>query len=161
MADSSSVAELGAGWFGSGLSPHALRRLAECCSDTVEYPAGAILMREGSATSPFGLITQGRIALRLFVPERGAVTILTVEPGDVIGWSALVPPFRATSTAVAVEPSTIIAFDLRKLRAALREDPALAATLYPRLLEAVSRRLTATRQQLLDLYGQDAERVPW
>ena len=35
----------------------------------------------------------GRVALRVRVPERGPPTILTVEPGDVVGWSALVPPF--------------------------------------------------------------------
>ena len=32
------------------------------------------------------------------------MTILTVEPGDIFGWSAIVPPHRATSTAVAIEP---------------------------------------------------------
>jgi len=157
----SSLADLGSGWFGSGLSPHALERLAECCAATASYPAGATIMREGSATDPFGIVTSGRVALRLLVPERGPVTILTVEPGDIIGWSALVPPYRATSTAVATEPTTVLAFDLRRLRAVLREDPALAATLYPRVLEAVARRLTATRHQLLDLYGREAESVPW
>lgn len=162
MADQASrLADLGAGWFGAGLSPHALERLAECCASTISYPAGATLMREGSATEPFGIVTSGRIALRLLVPERGTVTILTVEPGDVIGWSALIPPYRATSTAVATEPTSVLAFDMRRLRALLREDPALAATLYPRVLEAVARRLGATRHQLLDLYGRDAGAQPW
>ena len=49
----------------------------------------------------------------------------------------------------------------RRCVGALREDPALAATVYPRVLEAVARRLGATRHQLLDLYAQEAERVPW
>jgi CRP-like cAMP-binding protein len=89
------------------------------------------------------------------------VTILTVEPGDVVGWSALVPPYRATSTAVAIEPTRLLAFDVKELRRTLREDAALAATVYPRVLEAVARRLGATRHQLLDLYTHDAERVPW
>jgi CRP-like cAMP-binding protein len=89
------------------------------------------------------------------------VTILTVEPGDVVGWSALVPPHRATSTAVTIEPSTLIEFEPRRLRELLEHDLALSATLYPRLLEAIGRRLSATRQQLLDLYAQQAEPVPW
>jgi CRP-like cAMP-binding protein len=86
---------------------------------------------------------------------------MTVEPGDVVGWSALVPPYRATSTAVAVEPTRLLAFDGASLRKALQEDPALAATVYPRVLEAVARRLGATRHQLLDLYGRDQEPVMW
>jgi CRP-like cAMP-binding protein len=159
--DASVAAELGTGWFGAGLSPHAVTRLSECCASVTSYPVDAVIMREGDDTHPFGIVASGRVALRLLVPERGATTILTVEPGDVLGWSALVPPYRATSTAVAVEPSRLLEFDVETLRRALREDPALAATVYPRVLEAVARRLGATRHQLLDLYAQEAERVPW
>ena len=36
----------------------------------------------------FGVVIKGRVALRTLVPERGMVTILTVEPGDIFGWSA-------------------------------------------------------------------------
>jgi CRP-like cAMP-binding protein len=155
------AAELGTGWFGAGLSPHALARLGECCASSRDYAAGDVIMREGDDQHPFGIVVSGRVALRLLVPERGAITILTVEPDDVVGWSALVPPYRATSTAVAVEPTDLLEFDAAALRRALREDAALAATFYPRILEAVERRLSATRQQLLDLYTQQAERVPW
>jgi CRP/FNR family cyclic AMP-dependent transcriptional regulator len=162
MNQEASVAvELGTGWFGAGLSPHAVARLSECCASVRSYPVDAVIMREGDETHPFGIVVSGRVALRLLVPERGAVTILTVEPGDVLGWSALVPPHRATSTAVAVEPTRLLEFEVDALRSALHDDPALAATVYPRVLEAVARRLGATRHQLLDLYARDAERVPW
>lgn len=161
MSTEPSVAtELGTAWFGAGLSPHAISRLAESASMHT-YLAGDVVMREGDETHDFGIVTAGRVALRLLVPERGAVTILTVEPGDVVGWSALVPPHRATSTAVAVEPTRVLQFDAPALRRALREDPDLAATVYPRVLEAMARRLGATRHQLLDLYTPEAERVPW
>jgi CRP-like cAMP-binding protein len=159
-SERSVLTELGTAWFGAGLSPHALGRLAECAS-VQAHANGDVVMREGDESHPFGIVAAGRVALRLLVPERGAVTILTVEPGDVVGWSALVPPYRATSTAVAVEATRLIRFEVPALRRALREDPALAATVYPRLLEAVARRLGATRHQLLDLYAQEAERVPW
>ncbi|MFI5262749.1 MAG: Crp/Fnr family transcriptional regulator, partial [Candidatus Limnocylindrales bacterium] len=86
-------------------------------------------------------------------PGRGQLTILTVEPGDVFDWSAVVPPYRASSTIVAVEPTEAIAYDAAALRTALAEDPLLAAVVYPRLLAAVSRRLQATRLQLLDLFA--------
>jgi len=154
------VTALAGGWFGSGLSPHARSQLAYCAA-LRPYAAGELILREGQETDPFGIVTAGRVALRLLVPERGAVTIMTVEPGDVVGWSALVPPYRSTSTAVAVESSTLLAFDVGELRRALRDDAELAATVYPRLLEAVARRLGGTRHQLLDLYAQQAEQMPW
>jgi CRP-like cAMP-binding protein len=158
--EGSTAVELGTGWFGAGLSPHAVSRLV-ACAGVRAYATDEVLMREGEERHPFGVVTSGRVALRLLVPERGAVTILTVEPGDVVGWSALVAPYRATSTAVAVEPTKLVAFDVPALRRALREDSALAATVYPRLMEAIARRLGATRHQLLDLYAHQADRVPW
>ncbi|HEX9635623.1 MAG TPA: cyclic nucleotide-binding domain-containing protein [Candidatus Limnocylindria bacterium] len=154
------ITALAGGWFGSGLSPHARSQLANFAA-LRPYPAGEVILREGDPTDPFGIVAEGRVALRLLVPERGAVTIMTIEPGDVVGWSALVPPYRSTSTAVALEPTTLVAFDVGELRRALREDAELAATVYPRLLEAVARRLGGTRHQLLDLYAQQAEPVPW
>ena len=152
--------ELGATWFGAGLSLHARARLAAAAT-LEERPPDTILLREGDDTGIFAIITRGRVALRMRVPERGPVTILTVEPGDVVGWSSVVPPHRSTSTAVTVEDSRLLVFDARQLRAILAADLALAATLYPRLLEALARRLGATRQQLLDLYAQQSEQVPW
>jgi CRP-like cAMP-binding protein len=153
-------AELASSWFGSGLSLHARSRLAQCASLQV-VAAGTTLMQEGDEPSLLAIVVRGRVALRLLVPERGATTILTVEPGDIVGWSAIVPPHRSTSTAVALEESTLLVFESRRLRALLDEDVALAATLYPRLLEALGRRLSATRHQLLDLYTQERQAVPW
>lgn len=151
---------LGASWFGAGLSLHARARLADGAT-LQTYPAGTTLLREGDETGIFAVVTRGRVALRLRVPERGPVTILTVEPGDVVGWSALVPPHRSTSTAVTIEPTTLLVFEARRLRELLEADLPLAATLYPRLMEAIGRRLSAARHQLLDLYAQQAEPVPW
>ena len=50
--------------------------------------------------------------------------------------------------------------EARALRDALDDDEDLAAALYPRILQAVARRLDATRLQLLDVFGQ-AEEPAW
>lgn len=146
------VAALNSSWFATGLSKEAQTRLAELGRGFTAEP-GLELFHEGEPSDTFGVVIRGRVALRTLVPERGEVTILTVEPGDVYQWSALVPPYRATSTGVAIEPVESIVFDGAALRAALRADPELAAALYPRILVAVARRLNATRMQLLDLFS--------
>ncbi len=150
---------LAAAWLTHGLRPETRTRMAELGS-LVELPADAVLTREGERTESVGILLTGRIALRVRVPERGAVTILTVEPGDIVGWSALVPPHRASSTAVALIPSELALFDGEVLRDALAADPALAAEIYPVLLSAVARRLEGTRQQLLDLFSHRPDE-PW
>ena len=152
-------AALASSWFGAGLPETTRTRLVEL-AELTSMPAGAIALREGSPVDSLGVVVDGRLAIRLAVPGRGAVTVLTVEPGDCIGWSALVPPFRATSTVVAIEPTTLVSFAGPTLRGAMDADPALAAAVLRRVLDAVSRRLTATRTQLLDLFTR-TDQEPW
>lgn len=162
--EASAIAALSASWFGAGLSPEAISRLASIAR-VREVPAGTELTREGQVTDAFAVVLSGRVALRMLVPERGMITMLTVEPGDVIGWSAIVPPHRGTANAVAIEPVAVLEMEGEKLRPLLRSDHALAASVYPRLLQAVSRRLAATRLQLLDLFAREEwghrEVKPW
>lgn len=148
------VTALSASWFGAGLSPEAIARLA-AIAEVRQVQPGTDLTREGQVTEAFSIVLSGRVALRTLVPERGMVTILTVEPGDVLGWSAIVPPHRGTSTSVAIEPVTLLELSGERLRALLRADHALAASVYPRVLQAVARRLAATRFQLLDLFARE------
>lgn len=161
MTEQSSLANrLGNTWFGGGLSPHARERIAGL-AELRQVEPGAILLREGTDTERFGVLLRGLLALRVAVAGRGTATLMTVEPGDVFGWSAFVPPYRATSTVVALEASEMLVFEATALRDLLREDDALALALLPRLLQSVSRRLTATRTQMLDLYARDREYEPW
>jgi CRP/FNR family transcriptional regulator, cyclic AMP receptor protein len=140
-------------WLTQGIRAYTRATLAGLGEMRV-VPADEVLMREGEPSDFLGVVLSGRVALRLRVPERGPVTILTVEPGDVVGWSALVPPYRATSTAITLTETELALFDGNTLRAALADDDGLAAELYPVVLNAVARRLEGTRLQLLDLFSQ-------
>ncbi|HYK95086.1 MAG TPA: cyclic nucleotide-binding domain-containing protein [Candidatus Dormibacteraeota bacterium] len=142
------------------LSPAVRGRLGELAHDA-EFAAGAEILREGIDTPFLGLVISGRVALRLRIPEMGdRLTIVTCEAGELVGWSAVVAPFRATVDAIATEPTTIEAFDAATLRARLETDCELAAALLPLVLESVSGRLTASWQQLLDMFGSRAPE-PW
>jgi CRP/FNR family transcriptional regulator, cyclic AMP receptor protein len=144
--------DLAASWLTHDLSVHTRSRLAEL-GRTVQVKAGEVMMREGDPADFLAIVVDGRVGLRMRVPERGQVTILTVEPGDVIGWSAIVPPYRSTSTPVALVDTELAYFDGPTLRASLAQDAQFAADFYPVLLKAVSRRLEGTRMQLLDLFS--------
>lgn len=123
----------------------------------VDFEAGSIVLREGVDTPFLGAILSGRVALRLRVPELGdRITIVTIEPGDLIGWSAVVRPYRATVDAVATEATRVLAIDAAALRQLLATDPELASELLPLILESVSDRLGASWQQLLDVYATRA-----
>jgi len=161
VADPSSLAtRLGGTWFGGGLAPRDRQRLVANAT-LRSFGVGEVLLREGAECDSFGVLVTGLLGMQVLVPGRGTVTLLTVEPGDVYGWSALVPPHRSTSTVLGIEPGEVLVFDAGDLRDLLAADDGLAATLYPRILQALGRRLTATRLQLLDLYAQERDLVPW
>ena len=144
---------LAAAWLTRDL-PTDLRDELAAVGRLATFPANSLLTREGEPTEDCAIVLDGRVALRTRVPERGLVTILTVEPGDIVGWSAIVPPYRATSTAVTLETTQMALFEGRLLRDRLERSPELAAGFYPLVLGAVARRLTGTRLQLLDLFTQ-------
>jgi CRP-like cAMP-binding protein len=154
------AARLTGTWFGESLSSQTRERLG-AIGELRRVDAGAVLLREGAECDRFGILLDGLLSLRVAVAGRGRATLMTVEPGETFGWSAVVPPYRSTSTVVSLQPSEVLVFDAEQLRALLREDDALAATIYPRLLQCVSRRLVATRTQLLDLYAREREYEPW
>ena len=138
------VAAIDATWFGAGL-PEASRERLALLAHTFEAPAGTRLLVEATETRELGLVLAGRLVLRTSTLAGGSTSLLTIDPGDIYGWSAILPPFLATSTVVALEPVRILAFEGARLRAALRRDHELAANLYQQVLEAVVRRLDATR----------------
>ena len=147
------IAMLNHTWFGRDLAPETQERLAKL-GTLEDFGADTVVLREGEDARNMGILISGRLSLRTLVPERGPITILSIEPGDIFGWSAALGDMQTQSTAVATLPSQALMIDGARLRAALKEDHALAASLYPRILQAVGRRLRATRMQLLDLFAR-------
>jgi CRP/FNR family transcriptional regulator, cyclic AMP receptor protein len=150
---------LAASWFAAGFVPAVQDRLA-AISQAARYVSGEVILNEGAPTTHLGIVLAGRVALRLRVPERGPVTILTVEPGDIVGWSAVVPPYRSTSTVVAVLDTELALLEGGRLRHELATDAPFAAAFYPQLLVALTRRMEGTRLQLLDLFANPGLE-PW
>jgi CRP/FNR family transcriptional regulator, cyclic AMP receptor protein len=149
----SAIAMLNRTWFASELAPETQKRLAGL-GTIRDFAPDEVIVREGDEPREMGILVSGRLAIRTLVPERGAVTILSVEQGDIFGWSAVLGDERTQSTVVATVPSRAIMIPGDALRAALREDHSLAASFYPQVLRAVGRRLRATRLQLLDMFAR-------
>lgn len=141
--------------FFHGLEPRYLQ-LAVGCASNVRFDAGEFILREGEEANHFFLIRHGKVALEVFAPNRGSLAIQTLEEGDILGWSWLIPPYQWRFDARAVELTRAIALDGKCLRAKCEEDHDLGYELLKRFAAILGRRLDATRFQLLDLYGVNA-----
>lgn len=141
--------------FFHGLEPRYLQ-LAVGCASNVRFDAGEFILREGEEANHFYLIRHGKVALEVFAPNRGSLAIQTLEEGDILGWSWLIPPYQWRFDARAVELTRAIALDGKCLRAKCEEDHDLGYELLKRFTAILGQRLDATRFQLLDLYGVNA-----
>ena len=135
-----------------GLTAAQLELIAGCGQNT-GFEAGDYLFREGGQADTFYLLRQGRVQLEIFAPGRGAVTIQTVDEGDVVGWSWLFPPYRWHFDARALDSVRAVAFDGACLRGKCDDDHSLGYELLRRFSPVMLERLQATRMQLLDVYG--------
>lgn len=138
--------------FFRGLLPDDLALIAGCGSN-VRFDVGAYLFHEGDPSDRFYLIRHGRVAIEISSPGRGRMTISTLGPGDMLGWSWLVPPYSKQSDARALELVRATAFDGACIRKKCEEDPRLGYELLKRFAQIIGQRLRATRMQLLDVYG--------
>ena len=136
----------------NGMSNEHLALIAGCARNTT-FTDGEYLMREGDPANTFFVIRQGRVAMEIFVPERGGMTIETIDDGDLLGWSWLVPPFRQHLDARAIGNVHTVAFDAACLRGKADEDAELGYELMRRFIPVIVERLQATRVRLLDVYG--------
>lgn len=138
--------------FLKNLEPQHLKILVGCASN-VRFDAGQFILREGEEANNFYIIRHGKVSLEIFTPDRGPITIQTIGEGEVLGWSWLIPPYHWHYDARALELTRAIALDGKCLRMKCEQDHDLGYELLKRFAHIITRRLEATRIQLLDVYG--------
>ncbi len=139
--------------FFEGLDPGTIDLIAGCGMNAV-YKPEELLAREGSSADELFVVRKGRVALVMHSSERGTLQVETLDAGDILGWSFLVPPYRWPVEARAVQTVHTIRMDGKCLRDKCNADPVLGYELMRRFAALIAGRLNATRLQMLDLYGQ-------
>jgi CRP-like cAMP-binding protein len=123
--------------FFAGLSIEHINHLAQC-GDEESVDTGFYFFHEDEETKKFYLNLEGAVAIVFELPEKDVehkiseqftrdfktkdVVVSTVSPGDVFGWTGLVPPHKATAGAKAVTPCRVIVFDCEKLLQIFKDD---------------------------------------
>jgi CRP-like cAMP-binding protein len=138
--------------FLAGISPHHVEQLV-----MLARPAAVAghtrIFDEGGHADRFRLILDGHVRLDIHVPGRGDVTVETLGPGSVLGWSWLFAPYRWHLTATAVDDVRCVEFDGPAVRRLCEDDPSLGFRLTLRFMWVVVRRLQHTRLRLIDAYA--------
>ena len=138
--------------FFQGIDRQYLALLAGCASNVVFHP-DEHLMREGEPANHFYIIRQGRVSIEIAAPGQGNIPLQTVGEAEILGWSWIVPPYRWHFDGRAIQLTRAIALDAECLRGKCEADHDLGYDLLKRFAIVMAQRMSATRLQLLDLYG--------
>ncbi len=104
-----------------GMDAQHLRALGESAT-VVRFEPGDVIFEEGEPAHRFYLIRTGKVALQLVSYRIEPFTLMTLEEGDIIGWSWLFPPYRWKFTAKALSVIRAISLDARSVCARCDED---------------------------------------
>ena len=125
----------------------------------VQHDSGVTLFREGENHLSLYWIKTGRIRLEMSRKHSGSTAVLTVGEGDLLAWSALLGDGRMTATAVTMSPTSLLAFDAFKLRDVCDQNHDIGYLVMRNIARLISKRLVATRLQLLDLFDDGTPNV--
>ena len=99
--------------------------IAGCGGTCASTPASTSSARASRPTRSTWSATAGSRS-RCTPPGGGTLVIETLDEGDVVGWSWLVPPYRWAFDARALDLTRAVAFDGACLRGKCDDDPGSA-----------------------------------
>jgi CRP/FNR family transcriptional regulator, cyclic AMP receptor protein len=112
-------------------------------AQSFRFRNGEYLGKIGNPANDFFLIQKGHVSVLASGDVRQEVC--QVGPGEVVGWSWVVPPYRWQFTCQAVGEVTGIRFNADWLRQRGEEHHELGYVILQHLLAVVANRLAATR----------------
>lgn len=143
-------------WF-LELTSASIQRLSSV-SDVRSYETDEVIFSEGEQHPFLYIVLEGKVQLESYIPGRGTLPIFIAESLDVIGWSSMTPVVRQkTSTARALEPTTMLAFEADTLMELCESDCELGFVIMRRLANIVASRFLTHRLHLLELLSCQGE----
>lgn len=116
------------------------------------FAQGEWCFRQGESADNLYVLRQGRVGLVFHLPPQEAdrhITIETVEPNEIFGWSALVPPHQVTLSARCLQPCTAYVLPRDALYALFEKHERIGCHVMQKLAEVIGDRLRHVQQQLV------------
>lgn len=151
------VSVVGSHPFIEGLESQHIEKLGEMAREMC-FDKGRVIFPEGDHGREFYLLVQGMVALEI-TSHGNPLRVQTLYAGDEFGWSAVLTGKGKVLQARALDRVDVLVFDGDELLQAFAADSAFGLAFTMRLLGVVSERLSATRDQLIDLYAGESRRA--
>ena len=143
------IAELA---FFKDLKPEHLKLILGCATK-MNFKQGHFLLTQGNDADYFYIIKSGKVHIEADAGDKGPVTIESLGTGDILGWSWLIQPYKWRFDALAIEPTSVIAFESKRLRTLCEENKQFGYEMLKRVTHVITHRLLATRMKLMEFYA--------
>ncbi len=121
--------------------------------EVVTFPAGSVIFQQGEEAATLYLLIDGNVSLEICAPGVGCKRVLTVASGELLGWSPVLEHGRMTATARTLTEVRAVAFSGNQVLAMCEKEPRFGHQFMKCAALALAKRLSATRLQLLDVFG--------
>lgn len=125
-------------------------------TDLLQFEEGEVIFREGDAADYIYLVASGSVSLEICAPALGCRRILTIEAGNLLGWSPVLGQSRITSTARTLAPTQAYRIQADQLLSLCEQNTRFGYVFMRRVALGLAKRLSAARLQLLDVFGTEA-----
>jgi len=137
--------------FFKGLDSRHLNLILECASRETFTP-GRFLCQDNEEARKFYVIHHGRVAVEIYRPRRGAVTIQTIGEGEVLGWLWFDHPYHWQLDARALDLTRVISLEVQCLLDRCAQDHDFGYELMRRYAHHLAVQFRVTKVQLADFY---------
>ena len=149
MVDESLVEELGKFEFFAGLAPEYVRFLAANAKKR-NFVGQHVIHRQGDPATSFYVVSKGHVSIEVPAIQGPTLFLQHLGPGDLLGWSWLIPPYRWVFLSRTEDPAEVIEFDGKAVLAKCDEDPKFGYEILKRVSTLMSDRLGHARQRMID-----------
>jgi CRP-like cAMP-binding protein len=136
--------------FFQDLTPEVRNRIADM-GKVKKVRKGEMLFKQDSYADFIYMIKEGKISLTMQFRVELMDKLPSLGKGEIIGWSALVPPHIYTMGAQAEEESIVIGFEGVKMLEIMEEDKETGYHILRNLSEVIGSRLVSVSTQLMSL----------
>jgi CRP-like cAMP-binding protein len=117
-------------------------------ADEKTVPAGTQMFGEADPADTLSIIVQGEVEIQYLLGNGERRTVDTLVDGDILGWSALIEPYKYTAIGTAKRDTKLVAINAPKLRNLCDKDPQLGYRLSIQIAKLLAHRLEGARVQL-------------
>lgn len=114
--------------------------------------AGKVLFQQGERAEHFYLLLEGHVSLGIPALEGPALELQDIGPGQIAGWSWLLPPHLWSFQARAATAIRFLEFDGVTILAHCEEEPAFGYELIKRFSGLMSERLHFARAKMMQAW---------